>query len=287
MISSQKILAWRSVIIAGVFILTLSSLLLINPSHSSTVSQTPGKTAWRDDLTSGDFADTWQIEKKRRFGFENLLITSDPSGKFKKVIHIAYPKGSADPSYARATGNPVGGAEFLANLHLSPTDSIHLRYSLRFADNFDFVRGGKLPGLYGGTALGGGDSPDGSNGFSTRFMWRKNGMGEVYAYLPKDALYGISYGQGSFQFSPGKWYTLEQAVDLNTPKVPDGRIRIWVDGAQVMDIKNLEFRSTDSLKIQGIFFSTFFGGHDASWATPNDTYIDFANFAVCNCYIGI
>jgi hypothetical protein len=30
----------------------------------------------------------------------------------------------------------------------------------------------------------------------------------------------------------------------------------------------------------GIFFSTFFGGHDPSWATPTDQYIWFKDFAL-------
>jgi hypothetical protein len=33
--------------------------------------------------------------------------------------------------------------------------------------------------------------------------------------------------------------------------------------------------------VTAVFFSTFFGGHEASWATPVDTFIDFADFVVC------
>jgi hypothetical protein len=286
---SRKKLLLGLIIVGGICILTLIPPLLNNRIHVSTfnLNQTSNKTVLKGDLTSSNFIKTWQIGTRHHFGFENLSIVNDPSGRFEKVIHIIYPKGSSSPSYATSSGNLVGGAQFLTNLQIKPTDSLHLRYSLRFADNFNFVRGGKLPGLYGGDIISKGDIPDGTNGFSTRYMWREKGIGEVDAYLPIDTRYGTSQGRGSFQFTPGKWYTLEQEVDLNTPKKSDGRIKVWVNGKQVMDIRNLEFRSTDSLKIQGIFFSTFFGGHDASWATPNDTYADFANFAVCDCYIGI
>lgn len=287
MVYPHKKYTWILAIAGAICILVFSIFPINKKSYFTNFSQNLDKTKWNDNLASEDLMKAWQIEEKNRFGFENLSIIDDPSGRFKKVIRILYPKGSTVPSYARFSGNPIGGTGFLANLHIKPTDFLHIRYSVRFADNFNFVHGGKLPGLYGGTAISGGDAPNGANGFSTRFMWREQGVGEIYAYLPKNILYGISYGRGSFQFTPGKWYTLEQELKLNTPNKTDGRIKVWVNGKQVMDINNLKFRSVDSLKIQGIFFSTFFGGDDAYWATPNDTYADFANFAVCDCYIGI
>jgi len=43
-----------------------------------------------------------------------------------------------------------------------------------FGDNFDFVRGGKLPGLGGGASRGFGGTPEEyQNGFSARLMWRE------------------------------------------------------------------------------------------------------------------
>jgi cellulase/cellobiase CelA1 len=48
----------------------------------------------------------------------------------------------------------------------------------------------------------------------------------------------------------------------------------------VLDEQELTFRTTDELQIEGLFFSTFFGGGDSSWATPKDVYIDFAEFEV-------
>jgi len=48
----------------------------------------------------------------------------------------------------------------------------------------------------------------------------------------------------------------------------------------------LTLRTVDDLKIEGVIFSTFFGGGDQSWATPRDQYADFAVFAVSGGYIG-
>lgn len=210
----------------------------------------------------------------------------DPTGHFNKVLRVRYPNGSASPTVTRNTGAPVGGAQFYANLGLEPQDSLHLRYYIRFSETFDFVKGGKLPGLSGGTVHSGGRIPDGTNGFSTRFMWRRNGDGEVYAYLPTSVKSGTSIRRGSWRFQPGRWYALEQEVALNTPGQRNGRIKVWVDGRLVLDEGNLVFRTVDTLKIEGVFFSTFFGGDDPTWATPKDTYVEFAKFAVSERYIG-
>ncbi|WP_181449171.1 polysaccharide lyase [Nonomuraea aridisoli] len=45
--------------------------------------------------------------------------------------------------------------------------------------------------------MNGGRIPDGTNGLSTRFMWRANGAGEVYAYLPTSREHGTSLGRGA------------------------------------------------------------------------------------------
>jgi len=38
--------------------------------------------------------------------------------------------------------------------------------------------------------------------------------------------------------------------------------------------------SSGSVGFTGLFFSTFFGGHTDSWATPKDQYTWFKDFAI-------
>ena len=59
--------------------------------------------------------------------------------------------------------------------------SMLLTYEVAFDTYFDWVKGGKLPGLRGGlnsTGCSGGNKADGLDCFSSRLMWRKNGAGE-------------------------------------------------------------------------------------------------------------
>jgi len=60
----------------------------------------------------------------------------------------------------------------------------------------------------------------------------------------------------------------------------NGKLQIWIDGKTVINSKDLKFRNTDSVKIDSLFFSNFFGGDDASWSSTRNTYIDFDNFTI-------
>ncbi len=222
----------------------------------------------------------WGARKGGQWGLKNTKVIKDPSGRFGKLLRVRYPQGSASPEVSRENSAPLGGAQFYADLGIAPKNSFRLSYYLRFSENFNFVKGGKLPGLFGGQGNSGGKIPNGSDGFSTRFMWRQNGAGEVYAYLPTSTQYGTSIGRGNWQFVKGTWHHLEQVVVLNEPNVQNGSIQVWLDGKQVLNEDNLTFRNTNALKIEGIFFSTFFGGGDSSWATPKNVYIDFADFSL-------
>jgi hypothetical protein len=93
-------------------------------------------------------------------------------------------------------------------------------------------------------------------------------------------MWGTSLGRGKFRFVPGKWHRLQQQVVLNTIGATDGVVRVWLDGVKVLEAGGLRFRDVPELKIDGIYFTTFFGGNDLSWATPKDTYIEFADFVL-------
>lgn len=244
------------------------------------------KILWSNNFTNRDWQSDWQIQSKGKWGIDNVEIIEDSTKKFNKILRVHYPKNSASPTVAKTTGAPWGGAQFYSTLNIQPKDKLHLRYYVRFADNFDFVKGGKLPGLYSGTENNGGKTPDGTNGFSTRYMWRKDGAGEVYAYLKTSTNYGTALGKNNWKFKTGEWQLVEQQVKLNTPGQTNGEVRVWIDEKLVLEQDGLIFRTIEDLKIEGIFFSTFFGGGDPSWATPVNTYADFANFAVDDEYIG-
>ncbi|KAJ3570372.1 hypothetical protein NP233_g4459 [Leucocoprinus birnbaumii] len=218
------------------------------------------------------------------------ISSSDPATSGNStVLQVTYPQGS----FSQGTG----GTQFY-NLW-NTTDgstfgSMLLSYEMAFDSNFTWVKGGKLPGLRGGldgTGCSGGDSvPNGVECFSSRVMWRKFAEGEVYAYIPtpnglckdKDVIcnsdFGTSFNRGGFGFLPGQWLRISMLVQMNNPpNIANGQIQLYYNDRLAISQTGLQLRSADSLSINGLYFSTFFGGSDSSWATPTNQHTYFRN----------
>lgn len=141
------------------------------------------------------------------------------------------------------------------------------------------MKGGKLPGLYGGAGNTGTKHPNGRDGFTTRCMWREQGRGIEYPFLPTSPG-GTTIGLGDPLFAAdGQWHSMTQEVRLNDPGKQNGSIVFGYDDKCVR-APNLEFRTVASLGIDGVLFQTFFGGGEPDWATKVATPVDFASFRV-------
>ncbi len=215
----------------------------------------------------------------RDWGTEDnvTLLTLNATDLGETGFRVLYPEGSSSPSDADQDGVERGGLGFYTReTALEDSDRACLHYKVRFEPAFDFVKGGKLPGLYGGDAPSGGDEVDGENGFSMRLMWREEGQGELYPYVMD--LEGESMGRGAWTFPRGRWISVEQEVILNRPGEDNGIARVWIDGMLVLQQEGLVYRTSESVSIDGLMFSTFFGGTGKGWRTPRDQSVDFAAF---------
>ncbi|KAG8721647.1 hypothetical protein FRC08_011575 [Ceratobasidium sp. 394] len=256
-------------------------------------------------ITAGASPDNqgWSLSRGRlQNGGNNLAFVSDPfpsaslprdpdvsaSAYSNPVLQVTYPAGS----FSNQTG---GGAQFIQLWNTSSNlQSMILSYEVAFDSNFNFVKGGKLPGLRGGPdTLGcsGGKQPSGNDCFSTRLMWRTSGSGEVYAYLlPVNGIcdtrntrcnddFGISLNRGSFAFQAGTWNRITMLVRLNNPgNVANGQLQLFYNDLLAISQSGIQFRATDDIQsISGLFFSTFFGGEDSSWASPTEQHTYFRN----------
>ncbi|KAF9452404.1 polysaccharide lyase family 14 protein [Macrolepiota fuliginosa MF-IS2] len=271
---------------------------------TSTAFPFPSSTLSPADATSL-IVSQWSLGKGRiQDGTSNIAFVADPfpgspptgdpgdtstTNGNTSVLQVTYP---AD-SFSQGSGgtqfynlwNTTDGSSFGTML---------LSYEVAFDSNFNWVKGGKLPGLRGGldgTGCSGGDTlPDGSNCFSSRVMWRKSAEGEVYAYIPtpnnlcsaKDVIcnpdFGTSFSRGSFGFLAGRWARLAMLVQMNNPpNIANGQIQLFYNDRLAISRTGLQIRSNDSLSINGLFFSTFFGGSDQSWATPTTQHTYFRN----------
>ena len=220
-------------------------------------------------LWSGEVGDWSRTEQGARYQFGQENLRFGPDG-----LRARYPKGSYDPAAVRTAGAPLGGAQFRTPIHQldgAAAGGIGVRYRVLFEDNFEFVKGGKLPGLYGGAANSGGRVPNGTDGFSLRFVWQAQGLGALSAYLPTSGRWGTVFGLGHWRFTPGRSTDLALYVKLNNPGRSDGVIAAWADDVLVVYAPDIVFRTVAELAVDGFFFSTFFGGGTPDWATPVDT----------------
>jgi len=216
-------------------------------------------SSWWRDMTRQSFSHTWWEE--------NIEIQENES------VKVQYPKGSYKPSVI-----PRWWAGFIYNIGKN-YDSITLQYDITLWDNFNFVKGGKLPWICGWDCSRWGE--DASEWFSVNFVWRSGWILDTvissYASISK---YWDYTNQKYFTLEAGKTYKLEQYIQLNTPGKNDGIIQIKVNGKEVYKNTQAALRNSDSIHIDSILFSTFFGGWDDSWATPVDTSILFDNFQI-------
>jgi hypothetical protein len=215
-------------------------------------------------------------------------------------MQAVYSKGS----YALKT-SPAGGLSFYAqgpkNVDLSTAKEATFGYSVFFEKGFDFNRGGKLPGIYGGNsdgeALGCSGGRRDTGCFSARLMWRRGGAGELYTYLPPglkgnndvchikplsecNPTYGASIARGSYKWTPGQWNTVSERVKLNDVGKANGEIELFVGGKSIINVKGLTLRDSAAGRMRGIQMQSFFGGHDSDWASPKDQKAYFSDFSV-------
>lgn len=241
----------------------------------------------------------WNI-KKISYGENNIRYINNPYNKSEIVLKIMYPKGSYKPTNKRN----IGGVGFYAEPLLIPKKDniiITFQYDIFFEDNFKWNKGGKLPGLYGGhDECSGGINAGTNKCFSTRYMWRKNGLGESYLYIPrkqkkslcndiimgcKSTGYGYSIGRGKFIFNSGKWNTLKQEIKLNTkPGLSNGYLKIFFNNKSVINENKIDYKMEKDVYTIGIDFETFFGGGDKSYATVEKQYTLFKNFILKYSY---
>jgi hypothetical protein len=153
-----------------------------------TSTSLPFPQATLDNADTQSFiTSNWGLSKGRiQSGASNLVFVDDPfptlpvpgngSNTTGPVLQVEYAAGSFESVDS-------GGAQLysLWNSSGNAFQSMLLSYEVAFDFGFDWVKGGKLPGMRGGpdpNNCSGGNQANGTNCFSSRVMWRTNGAGE-------------------------------------------------------------------------------------------------------------
>jgi hypothetical protein len=235
-------------------------------------AQEPSDVLFTCDFEKEDWLSTWGGKGQT----ENFaIVDADPALKFEPL------RGKALRVKIHKDGHYGGSLQYRFRKQSgSEPEEIYFRYSLRFADDWDPPRGGKLPGIAGtyGKAGWGGRRVNGTDGWSARglFLGRKDGKTPIgfYCYhADQRTKYGDHFvweREGLGFLENNRWYAVEQHVKLNTPGKKDGVLRGWIDGKPAYERTDLRFRDVDTLRIEEVWLNFYHGGTAPS---PSDDHL--------------
>lgn len=222
---------------------------------------------------------------------QSAINYEDKSDGFR----INYPKGK----YAS-----VGGVNFRANpSNIFPKDEVTLSYDVYFPQNFPWVKGGKIGpgvclGVQEGDCTGGGNRA--ADKGSIRVMWRPDGICSMYVYFPTttDEYQGpvtsslvekpylpfneLFLKQKTLKFNTGAWNSVKMTVrlnDIDQRVKKNGVLALEING-KTERVEDTVLRTSTDVRIQSMFFASWFGGGDASFSTPFDTYSIVKNIRI-------
>jgi hypothetical protein len=204
---------------------------------------------------------------------ENVTIGSRSGAPTPLIMAVILQKASRQ-SETRPRG---GGTTFPWQPHvLQRKASACLSYHVLLPADFDFQRGGALPGISGAGAGAEGDN------FVARLAWRPKGLGATLRVTENGVSRAQPAEREAFQFPRGRWVKLEQEIALNTPKKSDGILRLWVDGTLAIERTDMSYRAKPDVTISGVSVDVFYGSgpDDRQAGAANDTKIWLTPFEV-------
>lgn len=207
---------------------------------------------------------------------EHNEVREGPDG-VERSLSVGVPEGDNYGTRMRYRFAEAGEAE---------PEQLHSRYMLYVPSESDvgYDDSGKLPGPAGtyGRAGWGGRPSDGTNGWSARMNFRDPDSDDGHVMLASYVYHAGMDGEYGTHFEwdiddhglleADRWYRIDNYVRLNTPGEDDGVVRGWVDGDLALDETDIRFRDVDRLKVQGFWFSVYYGG---DYDAPGDVEVCF------------
>jgi hypothetical protein len=222
---------------------------LITEAVPSCTKTFPPATAFQLATPAG--APLTKIDLQARAGLsewgvrENVSVVED--GPRKLALEVKLGPVEAGP---KRDGSAANGVEFRWNTPpLEKASAACLSYSVFLPQDFPYGNGGSLPGFYGTETSSAGSNFAAGDRFGTRILWRADGFGQIDAEPQGGESVALN---PTFSFERGRWVQFDQEIVLNKAGAADGAIRLWVDGALVVDNTALELRKSEAASLRGV-----------------------------------
>jgi hypothetical protein len=221
------------------------------------------------------------VDLQARFGgtdwglIEHARVVRLKQGPAGQAIEVTL-KGLSPE--AEQSGKPQGIGFWWQPQSLGRVTAACLAYSIFLPDDFDFAKGGRLPGLMGNATATADTQDRRGPSFSTRIAWRQGGQGDIQGHMagwPDQRMLGNDLAP--FTIPRGRWAAIEQEVVLNTLPRRDGLVRIWVDGELAYEKAGLAIRENMLGAINGVLAEVALAGpapdgkaqkSQSLWLTP-------------------
>lgn len=167
---------------------------------------------------------------------------------------------------------------------IAPAKEYYLDYQVWFESDWQWVKGGKLPGLVGGAHTSG-CRPIVTDGWSARFMWHENGGGHFY-YYHQDRVNDCGDTQdflGGLTMKKTAWNRITEHVVINSPGQSNGSAQAWLNGQKVTDKSGIKWRGNvaeNVALVDQVSLQTFYGGSTQDWAPSATTHANFSALIV-------
>ena len=214
-------------------------------------------------------------------------------------IQVTFPRGG----YASKNGVNLKGFPSPP----FPSKDITLKYRVYVPDDFDFVKGGKLPGVIWADGAGG---RDWGKGGSARLMWRRGGVVVGYLYLSttvgsyngtpnnpmmkaqsnefQDVVHHTNgagldvwrHGKDPMVLKRGEWNSIKIRVKLNSKNKSDGVLSIRVNNKKKRIKGVMYVRDPDEIPLSGVQFATWYGGGSSTYAPKKDEHLVVKAFSL-------
>ena len=206
--------------------------------------------------------------------------------RYSITTNAARVKSGSRSLEARYTPDTNGAYGLITQWFMPGYDEVYVKFHVMFEEGFQNVRpdgwGMHLFALAGnrtddsgswfGTA---GVRPDGTDFFYAGLDPEEVSLPTLqpfwlYTYYPDmpcsvdyDPLLRNCFGQHFPQTSPitaltgGQWQEVVFHIKLNTPGASNGSQTLWIDGVKKLDIQNMRWRTTDTLRLNQIAFVNY------------------------------
>lgn len=224
----------------------------------------------RDDLLKDWNTKSGNGFVKKNKGEDRVEVVNSPSGESGQSLRVRFPKKKHD--------SKESGAQWETDLK-GGYDELYMSYDVRFQKGFELSnKTGKLPGLGGGLSVD--DKDDDNTAWDGKLQFRDVDELEFYIKGPVTNEKHFTWNKAKYTIQTDKWYNIEIRYKLNTANKSDGIMQAWLDGRLVGEVKNFKyFRKNNNVKINKMFFSTFYGGNEKD-EPSKDVYAYFDNFEV-------